>query len=404
MKALAGLLLAASVNAHMNLAVPVPFSYEKVKEDKAPITAQQYPCKIQYGFDITQMNNIAVGAEQTLSFDGTAIHGGGSCQLSVTTDKVPTASSKFKVIMSMEGGCPGTTAPEQFKFKLPDSIPNGQVTLAWTWFSRLSGGPELYMNCAPVTVTGGASDTSKFDQLPDMFVANIASVDCKSPPNFNVLFPDPGQNVLTDESAAKNEPPTGSACGKAVSGGGASASGGATSAAAAQSSAAVVQSSAVQSSAAAAIPTSNPGGVFAPSASSAAAIEPTSTMTTLVTVTASLSDPAMATSAPAASEPAASASEPAASEPAASEPAASASAPAAVPTSSGGGGTGCTTNGAVLCNGPTQFGLCDNGKVVWQPVAAGTTCSNGQITRRAFHRQLRGRVALPRAEDALERV
>src|ERR1700761_9063860 len=102
-KALAGLLFAASVNAHMNMAVPVPFSYEKVKEDKAPITAQQYPCKTQYGFDITQMNNMAVGEDQTLSFDGSAVHGGGSCQLSITTDKVPTASSKFKVIMSMEG-------------------------------------------------------------------------------------------------------------------------------------------------------------------------------------------------------------------------------------------------------------------------------------------------------------
>jgi hypothetical protein len=380
----------------MIMANPVPFSVNSITN--APITAAQYPCQSNAGFTISQMNNMKVGDTQSLSFKGSAVHGGGSCQLSITTDKVPTANSKFKVIMSMEGGCPGIDGPKDFSFKIPDSIPNGQVTLAWTWFSRLSGGPELYMNCAPVTVSGGASDTSKFDQLPDMFVANIASVDCKSPPNFNVLFPDPGQNVVTDESAAKNEPPTGSACGKAVSGGGASPSGGASSAAAAQSSAVVVQPSALQSSAAAAIPTSNPGGVFAPSASSAAAIEPTSTMTTLVTVTASLSDPAMATSAPAASEPAA-------SEPAASEPAASASAPAtAVPTSSGGGNTGCTTNGAVLCNGPTQFGLCDDGKVVWQPVAAGTTCSNGQITRRAFHRQLRGRVALPRAEDAVERM
>ena len=380
----------------MIMANPIPFSVNSITN--APITAAQYPCQSNAGFTISQMNNMKVGDTQSLSFKGSAVHGGGSCQLSITTDKVPTANSKFKVIMSMEGGCPGIDGPKDFSFKIPDSIPNGQVTLAWTWFSRLSGGPELYMNCAPVTVSGGASDTSKFDQLPDMFVANIASVDCKSPPNFNVLFPDPGQNVVTDESAAKNEAPTGSACGKAVSGGGASPSGGASSAAAAQSSAAVVQSSAVQSSAAAVIPTSNPGGVFAPSASSAAAIEPTSTMTTLVTVTASLSDPAMTTSAPAASEPAA-------SEPAASEPAASASAPAAAaPTSSGGGNTGCTTNGAVLCNGPTQFGLCDDGKVVWQPVAAGTTCSNGQITRRAFHRQLRGRVALPRAEDAVERM
>ncbi|OCL00905.1 lytic polysaccharide monooxygenase [Cenococcum geophilum 1.58] len=397
LKALAALLLTSSADAHMIMASPVPFSVDSITN--APITAAQYPCQSNAGFTISQMNNMKVGDTQSLSFKGSAVHGGGSCQLSITTDKVPTANSKFKVIMSMEGGCPGIDGPKDFSFKIPDSIPNGQVTLAWTWFSRLSGGPELYMNCAPVTVTGGASDTSKFDQLPDMFVANIASVDCKSPPNLNVLFPDPGQNVVTDESAAKNEAPTGAGCGKAIAGGGgASASGGATSAAAGQSSAAVFQPSAIQSSAAAAIPTSNPGGVFAPSASSAAAIEPTSTMTTLVTVTASLSDPAMTTSAPAASEPAA-------SEPVASEPAASASAPAAaVPTSPGGGNTGCTTNGAVLCNGPTQFGLCNDGKVVWQPVAAGTTCSNGQITRRAFHRQLRGRVALPRAEDAVERM
>lgn len=59
---------------------------------------------------------------------------------------------------------------------------------------------------------------------------------------------------------------------------------------------------------------------------------------------------------------------------------------AAVPTgssSSSGGTTGtCTTDGAVVCNGPSQFGLCDHGKVVWQAVASGTTCSNGSIQKK----------------------
>ena len=40
----------------------------------------------------------------------------------------------------------------------------------------------------------------------------------------------------------------------------------------------------------------------------------------------------------------------------------------------------CSTNGAVVCNGPYQFGICDWGHVrVFQPVAAGTKCIDGQI-------------------------
>lgn len=39
----------------------------------------------------------------------------------------------------------------------------------------------------------------------------------------------------------------------------------------------------------------------------------------------------------------------------------------------------CPVNGALLCNGPQQFGLCNWGRVVWQPVAAGTCCVDGVI-------------------------
>jgi hypothetical protein len=334
---------------------PVPFSKDLI--DNSPITAAQYPCKSNFGFTVSTMNNMKVGEEQTLSFKGSAVHGGGSCQLSVTTDKTPTANSKFKVIMSMEGGCPGVTKAEQFKFKIPDSIPNGQVTLAWTWFSRLSGQPELYMNCAPVTVTGGASSTTAFDALPDMFVANIATAQCTTPANLNTKFPNPGQNLLVDDSAAKSGDPTGAGCGKAVSGGGESSA--AVSSAPAATSAPAASSVAASSVAAtsAVVPT-NTGGVFAPGASSAVPTAGASTFTTLVTLTAST--PA-GTAAPAATAPST-------------------------------GGTPCTTNGAVVCNGTTQFGICNNGNVVWQDVAAGTTCSNGVISKRHVQRGLSGRV------------
>jgi hypothetical protein len=42
-------------------------------------------------------------------------------------------------------------------------------------------------------------------------------------------------------------------------------------------------------------------------------------------------------------------------------------------------GTSCSPNGAVVCNGPSQFGLCNFGKVTFGPVAAGTKCVDGEI-------------------------
>lgn len=43
------------------------------------------------------------------------------------------------------------------------------------------------------------------------------------------------------------------------------------------------------------------------------------------------------------------------------------------------GSASCSTNGAVACNGPTEFGICNFGRVNFQPVAAGTKCVDGQI-------------------------
>jgi hypothetical protein len=70
----------------------------------------------------------------------------------------------------------------------------------------------------------------------------------------------------------------------------------------------------------------------------------------------------------------------------------SAATPSGSPSSSGSSSSGsantsgqCTNDGAVVCNGPTQFGLCNGGSVVWQAVAAGTTCSNGAIQKRSAH-------------------
>jgi len=400
---------AYAVDAHITMTSPVPF----VKPDSGPITKDQWPCKKNLGFAITTTNKMAVGQDQKLIFDGSAVHGGGSCQLSVTTDTEPTENSVWKVIETIEGGCPGVEKAEQFSFKLPDSIPNGKGTFAWTWFAKLSGGPEMYMNCAPIEVTGGASDTSKFDALPDMLVANLAGVtDCKQVPSTVLQIPNPGE-VVTGSAVDATTPGTGScgASGPQPSGGAgtpaSSAAGGSPSAApssaggndgmytppagagatsAAATSAAAVPTSPAGGAASSAPAVSKPavssaaatggaGGVFAPGASSAAPAA--STQTTLVTVTGTPSTPSKTTAA---------ASKPTATAPAAGT-GASGAAPTSAPAAGGSSGT-CTTNGAVVCNGTTQFGLCNNGSVVWQAVAAGTTCSNGTIQKRGY----RGRI------------
>jgi hypothetical protein len=373
----------ATANAHVIMKSPVPYSVDKI--DNSPITKAQFPCKAQNGFSISKMNQMKVGEKNTVELSGSAVHGGGSCQLSVSLDMEPTASSVFKVIKSMEGGCPGVdSAAGSYDFELPDGIPNGNATFAWTWMSKLAGQAELYMNCAPIEVSGGASDKSKFDALPDMLVINIDDT-CKSVPNFAVQFPNPGTVV---EKGATNDAkaPTGSGCGSSSGTTPADPSSPAGEPSAAPTSAANDgQYSAAPTSAAPAssAPPSN-GGVFAPGASSAPAVTSSaaadvpsaapnaSTSTTLVTVTGT-------PSAPSATVPAGTGS-----------PAAPTSAPS---TPSAGGSTGtCTENGKVVCNGTTQFGLCNNGEVVWQAVAAGTTCVNGSVTKRGYN----GRIARPR--------
>jgi hypothetical protein len=373
---LAATALLATANAHVKMTSPVPYSVDKV--DTSPISKSQYPCKSQIGFTISKMNTMAAGTKQTLELSGSAVHGGGSCQLSISLDMEPTANSVFKVIKSMEGGCPGVDQKaNSYDFELPTSIPNGKATFAWTWFSKLSGQPELYMNCAPIEVTGGASDKTAFNALPDMLVANIDK-SCESVPNSAIQFPDPG-SVVAKGTTNDLKPPTGSGCGKSsgttpaepAPSAGQPSTAPQSSAAAQPSPPAGGQSPVAPKPSASVAPPANPGGVFAPGASSVAGA-PAQTSTTLVTVTA----------APTPAKPTVPAS------PGTGTPAK----PSSAPSTGGGSTTTCSTNGAIVCNGEKQFGLCNNGNVVWQDVAAGTACANGVISKRS----LNSRVARPR--------
>lgn len=198
--------------------------------DKSPLAhdGSNFPCKAtsNAGAFVT---NMAIGQVQTLSFNGTAVHGGGSCQVSLTSDNPATKDSKWMVIHSIEGGCPArntagnlpegadpdTTAdPDTYKYSIPEGVAPGAYTLAWTWFNKV-GNREMYMNCASIKVTGGFGkrDTprNEYEQyrsselferemasFPSMFVANIGT-GCSTAEGGDLKFPEPGASVETNQ-------------------------------------------------------------------------------------------------------------------------------------------------------------------------------------------------------------
>ncbi|CAI4210372.1 unnamed protein product [Parascedosporium putredinis] len=129
--------LAVAANAHMKMNTPAPWE---------PISNAPS----------------AKGQASDLKFTGSAVHGGGSCQLSLTTDLEPTKDSVWKVIKSFEGGCPAAgiagnngdnaaaAGPTDYTFEipptsLPETTPSpGRVMI------RLSPTPE----------SGGATKTA----------------------------------------------------------------------------------------------------------------------------------------------------------------------------------------------------------------------------------------------------
>lgn len=282
------------------------------------------------------------------------MHGGGSCQISITYDESPTSSSTWKVITSIEGGCvardtagnlgadtSATAAdPYTYNFTIPDNIPTGKAVLAWTWFNKV-GNREMYMQCASIELTGTSGDQSNYDDLPDMFTANLltqdgADPDCATVSDTDVEFPNPGDvvqklNGATDAFAA----PTGPSCGAA----GSSA---ATTTAAASGGAAPTTTSAAAASTTAA----GGGGIFATGGGSA----PTTTSVAAPAATTGSSSSGSSSSSSGSSSSSSSSSE-----------------------QSG----ACSTEGDYNClSGGTTYQVCASGEwSVAMDVASGTQCS-----------------------------
>ncbi|PTB69317.1 lytic polysaccharide monooxygenase [Trichoderma citrinoviride] len=212
--------LATAASAHVKMSNPVPYGASTLDNSPLDATGLNFPCKVGSGFPATYnlegaSNVYAQGSTQQLAFIGSAVHGGGSCQVSVTTDAQPDKNSVWKVIKSIEGGCPaqdqvgnmGDDAaaidPYKYNFTIPKELEAGNYTLAWTWFNKV-GNREMYMNCAPLTVTGSGGSADFLNTLPDMFVANIFGDEkCNTQNDKDLEFPQPGTDVVKMNGATE---------------------------------------------------------------------------------------------------------------------------------------------------------------------------------------------------------
>ncbi|KAK4178737.1 hypothetical protein QBC36DRAFT_95680 [Triangularia setosa] len=221
--------LATLSQAHMLLRTPVPYTSPALIQDPLDPTGANFPCQARAG---TQFVGTATpmekGSTQIMAFTGSAVHGGGSCQVSITYDNPPTAASVWKVLHSIQGGCParnqaGNILPDNaalegvdnYEYTVPADIPTGNATIAWTWVNKI-GNREFYMNCAPVSIEGAEGSEEALAALPDMFTANIGG-DCTTvgKDNKDILFPNPGNSVENNGPESDKAPPTGN-CGGAA--------------------------------------------------------------------------------------------------------------------------------------------------------------------------------------------
>ncbi|KAL2271372.1 hypothetical protein VTJ83DRAFT_743 [Remersonia thermophila] len=232
---LSTLMLLSAVGGHMIMNTPTPYNLDVaplLQVDPLDGISHPFPCQNKFSF--SERTLIDAGTTTLVNFTGGAQHGGGSCQFSITYDEPVHSgkwnkSARFMTIYSIIGGCPAVFTDEtrnlpgiavdknmrqdslhcgndsgidcirQFMIPIPKFLKNGPATFAWTWFNKL-GNKEMYMNCAPINITGGTGDEKQMADLPDIFIANYHNdpelPNCITGSDDDpvvVNFPDPGR-------------------------------------------------------------------------------------------------------------------------------------------------------------------------------------------------------------------
>lgn len=217
------LFLLPSASGHMEMSWPYPLrssfnpnnNYTDIDYSMtSPLNADgsNFPCKgYQNDRPIQTTISYTAGSMYNMTLAGDAMHGGGSCQLSLSYDNGAT----FRVIKSIIGGCPLNST---YNFSIPSYAPAGVALFAWTW-QNFEGNREYYMNCAEVNVTSGSGmrrrkrDYSSFEQLPYIWKANLACInDCVTSEGENPAYPHAGPDVVYGNNMSASSPPTPGLC------------------------------------------------------------------------------------------------------------------------------------------------------------------------------------------------
>lgn len=168
-----------------------------------------YPCHGYQNLASSQVSKVTYTPGQTynLTLAGTAMHEGGSCQISLSYDN----GQSFRVIKSLIGGC---SLKYDWDFTVPSNAPaSDDAILAWTWFN-IVGNREMYMSCARVSVAGQSVQRyqryqrkrqGSFDALPENFACNIGN-GCTTIEDREVVFPNPGDVIEYNSDAITPEP------------------------------------------------------------------------------------------------------------------------------------------------------------------------------------------------------
>ncbi|CBY00311.1 predicted protein [Plenodomus lingam JN3] len=208
-----------------------------------------------------------------------------------------------------------------------------------------------------------------------MFVANIPSVDCTTAEGQDFVYPNPGRSVANGEKATPGNKMSGSACATSSKPG--AGEGTPTQPEAPAQSSAASEQPGAQPPAYSPTPIESAGPIY-----SAAPIESAAPVYSAAPI-----NPAVPVKSPSPIGPEDSSKSDGVSGPGApSSPAAPPSSPPTygnVPTnstpSSDGECTPCSNDGAVVCIGNSQFGICNRGCAVAQDLAAGMSCSDGVV-------------------------
>lgn len=332
--------LASTASAHMQMSNPYPIRSplnpnggdNKDYSYTSPLDASgaNFPCKGYQNDAFKSVIDYEVGQQYSMSLEGSATHGGGSCQLSLSYD----TGKSFTVIQSIEGGCPLTS---NYTFTIPSDAPSGEALFAWSWFNKI-GNREMYMNCAQVTIKGGSAKRAHardlkvaragtaFSSRPPLFIANVNGPgECTTTESQEVKFPEAGPDLL-GSVAGPGYTCKGSA---AFLGDGSSSTGGSTETSAAP----------------------------APSSTSTAPAEANPSPAPVTSATTAPMNTALPTT--------------------------TTSIPKVIATDSPSSGQSCSTNGAIVCGSDGKsWSMCSNGALTSMgSVAAGTTCTNGAINK-----------------------